>query len=86
MLNPNKKKPAPSDAPELSDEERLKVSVRLLKDLKSLKEISDKGECSFLSYLLEMAILETQSIASGAGETVVPHCEVCGTSHDAENS
>jgi len=54
----------------------------LLKDLKPMKETADRAEYNFLSYLLGMAILEAQSIASGTGDVYAAHCGICGSSHD----
>lgn len=69
---------------ELSQEERLGLAVQLLKDLKPLKANADEAGFELLSFLLSMAVLEVQSIASGSDESVIPICGVCGFSYDAD--
>jgi len=85
MPNPNKEKPnkvnlAKYGDSKLSEEDKMELSVQLHKELKSLKGRADEQGFTFLSYLLEMALLETQSIVSGTTEAQVDHCETCGSS------
>lgn len=66
-------------------EERLELALLLLKDLNPLKEKADEEGFEFLSYLLSMAILEAQSVASGHGESLMAPCELCGRSYEANS-
>ena len=58
------------------------LAIQLLKDLKPLKAIADEAGNEFLSYLLDMAVLEVHSIAGGPLERMAPVCVVCGFSND----
>lgn len=51
---------------ERSAEETVEAAILLLKGLNSLQEKADAEGFGFLSYLLRMAILEAQAIASGS--------------------
>lgn len=48
-----------------SNEERTAAAFSIVKELKKMHEKCDKNGFSFLSYLLQMAILEAQAVASG---------------------
>ena len=69
----------------LSQEERVALAVQLLKDLKPLKTMADEAGNEFLSYLLDMAVLEVHSIAGGPIEPGPPVCGVCGFSNDMDS-
>ena len=49
---------------ERSPDERVEAALLLLKGLNPLQEKSDEEGFDFLSYLLRMAVLEAQAIAS----------------------
>ncbi len=78
-------KAAQHDSSELSGEDRFEVAMLLLNDLKPLKKMADEAGSEFLSYLLGMAILETQLIVGGASTSDAPYCEICGSVHDANH-
>lgn len=50
----------------LSHEERMDLALLLLNDIRPIQKRSDEADFGFLSYLLQMAILEAQDIASGS--------------------
>ena len=78
-------KVAQHDSSELSGEERLELAMLLLKDMRPLKTMVDEAGFEFLSYLLGIAILETQLIVGGASTSDAPYCEICGSVYDANH-
>jgi hypothetical protein len=78
-------KVAKHDSSKLSGEERLEVAMLLLNDLKPLKKMVDEAGFEFFSYLLGMAILETQLIAGGDSTSDASYCEICGSAYDANH-
>lgn len=51
---------------ELTQQERTDVAILLLKDLNPLQEKANQEGFGFLTYLLRMAIMEAQAVASGS--------------------
>jgi hypothetical protein len=78
-------KVAKHDSSELSGEERLEVAMLLLNDLRPLKKMVDEAGFEVLSYLLGMAILETQLIVGGDSTSDAAYCEICGSVYDANH-
>ena len=69
---------------EHSFDERTEAALRLLKDLNSIQEKADEAGFGFLSYLLRMAVLEAQAIASGStGESDKLPCDAGDSSYEA---
>jgi hypothetical protein len=65
-------------------EERTDAAMLLLKGLNPLQAKADEDGFKFLSYLLRMAVLEAQAIASGSnGEVERPPCDAEDSSYDA---
>ena len=85
MPIPGELKLAKHDDSNLYGEERLKLAMQLLDDLIPLKKKADESGLNFLSYLLGIAVMETHSIASGADEAHVCHCEICGSAVDVKS-
>jgi len=82
LSNPAENKLDQNAISKLSNEERVALAVQLLKDLKPLKKMADETGNEFLSYLLDMAVLEVHSIAGGPIEPGARVCGVCGFSND----
>ena len=66
MQKPSDDGPVKPNIQARSMDERTDAAVMLLKGLNPLQVQADKDGFSFLSYLLRMAIMEAQEIASGS--------------------
>lgn len=64
MQSPRDDNPERKNNRQLPMEERVEVALLLLKNLNPLQEKADAEGFSFLAYLLRMAVLEAQAIAT----------------------
>ena len=66
MQNPSDDGPVKQSIHQRSMEEKTEAAMVLLRSLNSLQEKADEDGFGFLSYLLRMAVLEAQAIASSS--------------------
>jgi hypothetical protein len=66
MHNPNDNNPSKQDIPESLLDETSEVVLVMLESLNQLQEKTEREGFDFLNYLLQMAIMEAQEIASGS--------------------